>query len=141
MKSIKDIANELGVSERTIYRFIKKLDIDLSNCQTGSYGQKFYSDSQFNEICYKYRHKNNKEYFRQNLTKKDILSNTDEKYIDSLLKQLEDKDKQISYLQNHITELTEINKNFQVMLQSQTVAYLPNNKPSIKQKLLSFFSK
>lgn len=57
--------------------------------------------------------------------------------VEFLLQQLVEKDKQIEYLQQHIQELTELNKNQQVLLQNQQVLFLPEKKKS----LFNFFSR
>lgn len=62
---------------------------------------------------------------------KDAQKVTFSNNVEFLLQQLVEKDKQIEYLQQHIQELTELNKNQQVLLQNQQVLFLPEKKKSL----------
>lgn len=62
---------------------------------------------------------------------KDVQKVTFSNNVEFLLQQLVEKDKQIEYLQQHIQELTELNKNQQVLLQNQQVLFLPEKKKSL----------
>ena len=62
---------------------------------------------------------------------KDAQKVTFSNNVEFLLQQLVEKDKQIEYLQQHIQDLTELNKNQQVLLQNQQVLFLPEKKKSL----------
>lgn len=149
MYKIADLSAKSGKSIRTIYRMIDKMPVSFVNDNVTVSRQngrvsKEYSEEILNYIVEKSNNVNDR--VQQNSTNKydkideSIVSDKDE-YICNLLAQLDEKDKQINFLQNHISELTTMNKNFQVLLQSQQVLQLPVSKTSILNKFISKFKK
>ena len=146
---IADLSAKSGKSIRTIYRLIDKMPVSFVNDNVKVSRQNGKVTKEYSEDILKYIVENSKvstDTKQQNSTKKydtieeSIVSDKDE-YICNLLAQLNEKDKQIEFLQNHISELTTMNKNFQVLLQSQQVLQLPVSKSTILNKFISKFKK
>lgn len=146
---IADLSAKSGKSIRTIYRMIDKMPVSFVNDnvkvsrQNGKVSKE-YSEEFLNYIVEKSNNINDR--VQQNSTKKydkidESIVSDKEEYICNLLAQLNEKDKQIEFLQNHISELTTMNKNFQVLLQSQQVLQLPVSKSTILNKFISKFKK
>lgn len=99
MKTIKQIADELGIPKQKVYRYIKSNHINEAHQENGVM---YYDDVAENTI---------KQAFSQNITTSKETREAHQNYIndtviDVLKNQLEVKDKQIEQLQKTVEQLT-----------------------------------
>jgi predicted site-specific integrase-resolvase len=103
MKSMKQIADALGIEKQKVYRYIKKHNINEVH-QDGS--TLYYNDTLETEINKHYSERPTSSESLQ--TTSDTVSNaSNDTVIQALINQLEVKDKQIADLNAQIKELTE----------------------------------
>jgi len=110
MKSIKDVASEIGITKATVYNFInrnnietiKKAGIQYIDEETERLIAEHYSKPESDNI--------NDKAADQVSELKDNMITTLQKHIDTLTQQLEEKDKTIQSLTESVQTLSESNK-------------------------------
>lgn len=126
MFTVEEVAEKLSISKVTVYAKLKRYNDEVVVKQ----GKKYVSEDLFNLIKNDLRLKTN---LKNNLNKEETKSDVNQEIaIDTddliklnkslnevLIKQLEEKDKQINDLHKKIDELINLNKNNQVLLKQQ----------------------
>lgn len=120
--TVEEVAEKLSISKVTVYAKLKKYNNEVVIKQ----GKKYVSEDLFNLIKKDLKVKNNLkiEKDRSDVNQEismdiDDLINLNKSLNESLVKQLEEKDRQISELHKKIDELINLNKNNQVLLKQQ----------------------
>lgn len=121
MITVKELANELGISVQAVYKMIKKEK--YKNYILIKDGKKFIKKEILDEL------KPAKE------TAKDVKNGADQYELQAiLLEQLQTKDKQIEQLTNRISELNTLILNNQLMLNSLQEQVKQLNAPPVEQE-------
>lgn len=142
MYSVSEIAQELNIPKKTVYRIIDKM--------TDSEKQEYLSSEKGSNGRTIIKFTQNGFYYVLDLVDKEFVSNCDKNddnnisvitALDSQIKSLngfiEVLQAEIQQKDNIISSLLEQNKNFQVLLQSQQYISLPEKKRNLLHRLFS----